>query len=730
MQINKADLSVLFSAIFLAVLLIAVLWDMNFFPSDADAYYIPATWRVPVIQYPAQLNDGFDVSYHTWLHGKEAMIMLAFFIQNTLKDYQTLRPFIILFVIAFFFSAILLFAIAKTYWDRRSALACYILYISCLWPYIYLLFPKHQPLGVFFFLLATWLLTVSREKWPLLAYFLSGVFSCTMLYSSTVSFSYLPFYLVALGVEFFLLKNKPYVFLRRVLLLAGGFLATFLYFNAPNIIHNIQQYIAYINASGNKNHLFHNQLVLQQWMPGQTVPVRGNLLWVIKYLLLVMPVLFPCAIACFAYLLTLSYKKQSLRARISLVGAVLLSLAPVLMAEIKGVSQYGANYFPAFIGIIFILGFSFHDLWKNVYPRLPFSCKRSFVMAAGILFIFNIGVNAYFLMTDIFPSRLATTLISRTFQKMHIQNIYAHVRYPLQTYILQHLNPSALKTVKIVPVTSISQAKQGYVLLLPTTTRSILSAYGTYRDFDKDIYLNTIVRKGTLDKYSVRTFKTVTSSKFWAQEEEILSWMYLTKGLISDHDLEKGYIRLLSAEKIQQDLRDIQPSTEYIAAVLKDIRFLGKKESLYAYNGNYIKPENLQKIDQIRKRIVKVGDPKDGLIAYVYRKTPAPVETMFNAFVPYAQTFSNPVAASLVPDAPSGGMVTFRFDPPIIMEPPFYYFIGICRTGPLSDNDFYQVLLDVESLRSEDAEYVTSLAEALNLDGLKARRRVDKNTAK
>jgi hypothetical protein len=266
-----------------------------------------------------------------------------------------------------------------------------------------------------------------------------------------------------------------------------------------------------------------------------------------------MPVLFPVAFFCLAYLFFRACQEKSLRSKMRFLGIIVLSLSPIIMAEAKGVSQYGANYFPAFLGILFLLGTSLYDLFKNIYPKLCCIQKKALLCAGGIAFFLHVGINGYLLVTDLFPSRLATTYVSQTLKAMNIQTLYVHALYPLRSYILQHLNPQTLKTLTLKSIKDLHQVKQGYVLLLPITTKSILSAYGTYQDFDKDIYLNEIVRKGTLDQYTTRTFKTVTSSKLWSQEEEILSWMSLTKNLISDKDLKKGYIRLLSAEKIQQD---------------------------------------------------------------------------------------------------------------------------------------------------------------------------------
>jgi len=720
MRIDKTNLIVLLSALCLTILVIALLWDMNFFPADADAYYLPAAGRMPVVQYLSQLHDGFDYKYHTWLHGKEAMIALFYFLQQTLKDYQTLRPLIVLFVSTFFCSAALLFFIAKSYWGKRIGFICYLFCVSCLWPYLYILFPKHQPLGMFFFLFAVWLLIVFRKKLSLAGYFLSGFFLCVMVYSSPASFAYIPFYITAVGAEFFLItKKSPQPFAQsRWLFLLGGFLIAFLYFNAPHIIHNIKQYIVYINTSASQNHLYHNQHILQQWMPGQPVPTRGNILWVITYFFLVMPILFPCAIACLIYLLARVLQEKSLQIKILILGTLVLSLSPVLVAETKGVSQYGANYFPSFVGILFLIGVSLHDFLKNIYPGLHKMQKKIFFYAAGAVVVLHIGINGYFLATDIIPSRLATTYISKTLKDMNIKTIYAHDLYPLRAYILQHLNPSTAKTITIKPIKSIVQPRQGCIFLMPITTRSILSAYGTYKDFDKDIYLNEIIRKGTLDKYTTHKFKTVTSSKFWAQEEEILSWMDLTKNLITDQDFKKGYIRLLSAEKIQQDRQKNTPCKAYLESVFGVIRAIGTRQSLYAYKGEYVKIETEKKLDKIKRNIRKIGNPTDSLIAYVYRTSPSPIPIMFNIFTPYAQTFSRPVKAINIPRDSQEEELSFAFDPPITLEPFFYYFIGICRTGPLNDTDFYQILLNKENLSSEDAEYIDTAAKALNIDNL------------
>ncbi len=79
-----------------------------------------------------------------------------------------------------------------------------------------------------------------------------------------------------------------------------GFMACLAYFNYPHIIYNLKNYLCYVEISDAYNLSSTNQPILQQWGVAQVR--RGGWLWVWKYFLLIMPVVFPFYLVCVGYL--------------------------------------------------------------------------------------------------------------------------------------------------------------------------------------------------------------------------------------------------------------------------------------------------------------------------------------------------------------------------------------------------------------------------------------------
>ena len=151
---SKLTAWVVLSAFVIGLALMAATWRMNHWPSDTEVYFFNAARNIPAHAYLSEMHSGFDQARVRWLHGKEIFILAGFVMQYLMNDFETLRPFVFVCIWATMLSALLIFYLLKEYWDEKVALAGYGIFVTSFWPYMYILFAKHQPLGLFFFLLA------------------------------------------------------------------------------------------------------------------------------------------------------------------------------------------------------------------------------------------------------------------------------------------------------------------------------------------------------------------------------------------------------------------------------------------------------------------------------------------------------------------------------------------------------------------------------------------------
>ncbi len=681
-------LAVSFLTLFLAVWTVLSTWNMNFWPSDTEVYFFDVALKVPKLQYPSQMHDLIDEERVKWLHGKEIFVLAAATLQQLMRDFTTLRPFLMVCILALFSSALLIYLIARRYWGQKAAWVLYFLFVTSFWPYIYVLFTKHQPLGLAFFLLATYLLPGNRPRKGIF-YFFSGTCLCASFFSSSVSSLYIPYYATAFFYGQY--KAAPSGQRWRESLTSAGFilpgiLSVYVYVNFPLLIENLREFLDYVYISGKYNHFYYNQRVLEQWFPAHELNTRGGWVWVFKYFRLIMPVVFPLFLAAIGYLIFVAIREK--RMALPVAGFILLAWTAPLMAEIRHVAQYGANYFPSFTAFLTLIGFAVYCLEKR-YPEWPLWVKKIFLRSAFVVALLQWGINSYWYFTDIYPSRMVTTILAKKIDKMDIDRFYTYQMHPYRLNLVDNLTNSLFrqKKVRVILIDFLPQAKDGFVLLPPISTDAIYNAaISSYTDFDEDIYLSELLRKGNLKDYAVASYKTLASSRFWPHEEEILSYRYLILGQRDKNFDERGRVWLLDGRKMFADLKKNIPAPELVHLYKDEVSNIGTKSRLYVFKGYEGKIKGGMEVSHLSFRMYKVGNPTDQLVARVYK-----VGEKQLVWVPVGEHFeSRPLDAGAITSSPEGGFATFEFKEPIRFSSGAY-FVTIYRTGPWDDENFYRI---------------------------------------
>jgi len=704
----KTSFFVILFSLFLAVVFTVAVWDINFWPTDAEDYYLPAAVKLPQLQYISQMHESFDRSHVKWLHGKEMFIVSTAWLQRLMNDTTTLRPLILVCIFSVFFSSILIFYIVRFYWGEKVGLLCYAVFITSFWPYLYILFVKHQPLGLFYFLLALFFIQratggeksvgqVSLRKIGGLLYFSAGLCLCLAVYSSTTAALYAPYlfagFLYSLKLKFSnraqWLGSLKSLFLSGALFLLG-FVMVFICFNYPNVAYNIKSYFDYVEISRSFSHFYYNQPVLVQWIAHPELGVRGGWLWVVKYFQLIMPVLFPVYGLCVVYFLGRCFLApyKNWPGILTAVSMILLSFSTPLLAEFKGVAQYGANYFTVLVGAMMLVGYCSHDFLEgNWLKKMRIAPRQGFMAGLVIIFLTHVAVNAYAFFTDIYPTRMATTFLSRKMADLDIKMVQTYMHHPYRVNLVDSLDPKLLSQMTFKNIQNILQPVNGYVLVPPVSGNCIYKAvHSRYNDFDKDIYLNELLRKGNLSDYAVASFKTMATSRIWPHEEEILTYRYLVLNQSAQEDPAQGKVWLLDAQKIQQDAGKNLPSPEYVDLVSKNIRNIGTRRGVYRYEGTLLNVERGVVLKSLPVKIYKVGNPSDNLSAYAYK-----IDKEQFVWLPVGASFQSlPVNGEQLTSDPTGETAHFDFREPLVLTPGLYRFV-IYRTANPDDQNYYRI---------------------------------------
>jgi hypothetical protein len=660
-------------------------WDIQFWPTDAEVYYLPAARDLPSFKYLSQIHQSLDTEHIKWLHGKEIHVLAIAIFQKLLGDTETLRPLMLVGILSIFGSSLLIFVIARRLWGHLAGALLWFLFVTSFWPYLYILFAKHQTQGLALFLLSVFLILCGlKRRLNFMFMMAAGVSLAASLYSSTVSALYFPYVLAVFGYSSYQKAGRawPKQFFKDGILFIIGFAVVLVWVNYPNIVYNLKSYVDYVRISGAFNHFYYNQSILVQWIPSFDLKdTRGGWAWIIRYFFLVMPVVFPLYMLSAGYLVRRCLKEKSWL----IAGAFILSFSSPILAEIKGVAQYGANYFTAFAGVLFLIGYAFSVYWKTAGEKQKSIVKNGFLIVAFLQIIINVWIFA----ADVYPARMVTTLLSRKIEDLNVRRLATFPEHPLRPNLIDHLEQKVLSKIQWTPIQSVMDINEGYIVVPPVSTDSIYKASTSdYTDFDRDPFLTELMRQGRIKDYAVASFPTLSSSLIWAQEEEILAYRTLVLGQFPKNK-DKTKVWILDAAALARARANLIPSKDQLVLIANHIENIGSAAKAYMFKGQRLDNAEPMILKGFATRVYKVGDPKDNLVAYIFKE-----EETQPMWVPIGPDFaSRPVAAQNISNDSQGGLAEFAFDHPLTLNPGLHLIV-IYRTGPASDRDFYRIYKD------------------------------------
>ena len=531
--------------------------NINYWPTDSYFFYLPAAaklFELPYISMIHSLPDP-DSLGRIAMHGKEALVLGIAVMQKLLHDPVSLYPNILLLVWATCCSSILIFLITRHLFDTAAALIAFVLFAGSFWPYMYVLQGAHQPLVVMFFLLTAYFLLKAQRHWVFCA--LAGAAGGFMMFSSPTAVLYLPYFGLCLflpDARFDWRSQLTKRALTQTGVFALGFSVVFLYFTLPDPVELAREFMRFVHYSRSINHFDYHHEALKTIFPAPykfnlPAPVSfrgGGWGWIIKYFMLIMPLLFPAYLACAACLIKIGAGRRRF------LGAVLISLSTPIAVEVAQVSQFGRSYFSWIIGIIYLVVYTFYYLKTKPAHPVPQNRRRLFVALTAIFLIAYVALNARIFLSDVFPARMGSTLARTWIDRHGIEHISV---YP--EHMNNQVTAGVLSTPRLGPslaygnMKSIRDIKEGYLFIPPLTGKNIMGNC-VDEDFAGDPALTELFESGQIERFAVASFPTLASSRIWLQEEEICAYRDLIVGQISREDLNlRGRAYILDARQLQ-----------------------------------------------------------------------------------------------------------------------------------------------------------------------------------
>ncbi len=523
----------------LAVLLGQATYRICSWPTDSELAYIPAATHVFMTPFISDLHHSTLIQFKI-MHGKEALVVAISIFQHLLNDFEGLFPNILALICATAGSSLLIFLILRRIINHHAAFLGFILFSACFWTYQYILQGAHQPLVMFHFLLSTFLLLKfdGRSRF----YLSSGLALGLMLFSSPTAAIYLPYYLAAYLYQQHSLKGQSSwkTQIAPLCLISLGAIAVILLFTIPDPTENFKEFADFLSKSRSGIHF---QITEQSL--SIALPRRGaGLIWIWKYFVLIMPILFG------SYLLGILYLLKKVRQNKIHLLLIAMSLSTPVIVELMQVAQFGRNYFSWLIGIIFIICYAVDCFYRQPHAK---KVNRGALALIVCLVVTHTIFNCKIFSNDVLPSRMATTYMHDWFQKHSPQNNYAYILHPHNINTVHAINrPGETNLIRFKRIHSIADAKDGY-MLIPIQTGKSIFVNCHYGEFSDDPELTRLMESGEFYRFVVASFPTLASSRIWPQEEEYCSYLDLIENNITNVDRGRGYAWIIDLKKLHDE---------------------------------------------------------------------------------------------------------------------------------------------------------------------------------
>jgi len=227
----------------------------------------------------------------------------------------------------------------------------------------------------------------------------------------------------------------------------------------------------------------------------------------------------------------------------SKISMLLIASLPILWGELTRTTRSLRTYSPSIMGILVFMGYSVHSALSNITNFWTY-----IIIATGAIGIHQ----ARLFFIDAYPSRMAVPNLIDVLDKYNIREFYTYeTRY--NDALAGAINLEMPGKYKIHYIDSLSDVRKGWIVIPPTNSKSPSMECvpeAIEGDFKRDPKLNELLTTRKIEKLAIAKFKTLSSSKIWAQEADVSTYVDLILKEIGGNERFRGYAWLINAESL------------------------------------------------------------------------------------------------------------------------------------------------------------------------------------
>lgn len=360
-----------------------------------------------------------------------------------------------------------------------------------------------------------------------------------------------------LGFLFLINLIGPYYFL----LIVAGFLLGFLILTLPDIKKSFRYYFNFLLETQirKKSHFrIYVDYFAKKGLNVSRYTQGAGLIWLPKAFIRIVPfhtIIFIASVAGSLYAVPFLPGNIWIN-YMNAVLLIILSLSPIIWAEITRAPQISRTYSPGLVGMLISIGY-------GIYLLQIFGPDYFYPVAVTALII-TVSWNLWKFVSDVYPARMSATRLVKILTKLNVKDIY--------TYRTSY-NKSLVETIpglgrseyvlreKVEPpfavhyINSITEVGNGWIVIPGTNGKSLTmigepDALNDNHSFTKDPALNKLIESHDIERIATAKIKTYGTSRIWPLESEVFGYMDLILREIKPEDIFRGYAWLIHTSNL------------------------------------------------------------------------------------------------------------------------------------------------------------------------------------
>jgi hypothetical protein len=278
----------------------------------------------------------------------------------------------------------------------------------------------------------------------------------------------------------------------------------------------------------------------------------GGGVWFLRYARRMIPFHAAFYVAGVLYLVYIAVFSVSFTEGAGTLTLILLSASPILWSQFTKCPKANLPYSPTFIGLFLVFG------------HAAFTAQQALSSASQVWFwfvVFSVAAaaavwNAWILLRDVLPARMAITRLGKQLRELNIEKFYTY-KTAFNASFVEALPERERGRYRIQYIDTLADIDEGYVAV-PGTSAKAMNMEGSawaikHGDFDGDPELTRLIESKEIERYAVASFETFGTSQRWVQQYDVPSFRDLILQEIGEGDRYRGRAWILDAGKLHAD---------------------------------------------------------------------------------------------------------------------------------------------------------------------------------